>query len=297
MPNESPPQEPDLGGIPSWYREIFPAGPNDGFFIKKGVHSLSFVDRGVHQLVVTFDNLSDAGNPRYDREPWAGKFCADNGWSHLGVYSQMSNWFRNQDLIDLLEKLKSDLFFKQFDRVAFCGTSMGGFGALTFSSLSPGATVMAFSPQVTLDRRLVPWEKRFVKGLNSDWSLAYSDAAEQIKSASRVYVAYDPFYVADKIHFERLHGDNLVPLKGFGLGHKSALVLRKMNVLKPIMAGAIKGSLTQRQFYKLIRNRKDIYLYRQNIETYLTERNREQWIPMFSKAFKTRRRAKMAAVK
>jgi pimeloyl-ACP methyl ester carboxylesterase len=292
MPESSTPQELDLGGLPSWYREIFPAGPNDGFFIKKGVHSLSFVDRGVHQLVVSFDNLSDAGNPRYDREPWAGKFCADNGWSHLGVYSQMSNWFRNQDLIDILEKLKSDNFFKQFDRVAFCGTSMGGFGALTFSSLAPGATVIAFSPQITLDNSLVPWEKRFVKGRNSDWNLAYSDAAEQIKNANRVYVVYDPFYVADKIHFERLSGDNVIPLQGFGLGHKSALVLRKMDALKPIMAGAIKGSLSPRQFYKIIRSRKDIYLYRQNIESYLTERDREQWIPMFRNAFKARRRDK-----
>ncbi len=292
---ENTPQEPDLGGLPSWYREIFPAGPNDGFFIKKGPHSVSFVDRGAHQLVVSFDNLSDAGNKRYDREPWAQKFCADNGWSHLGVYSQLSNWFRDQRLIDILENLKTDLFFKQFDKVAFCGTSMGGFGALTFSSLSPGANVIAFSPQVTLDNKIVPWEKRFVKGRNSDWSLAYSNAAEQIQTAAKVYVVYDPFYVADKKHFELLSGGNIIPLHGYGLGHKSALVLRKMDGLKPVMAGGIKGTLEPRQFYKQIRNRKDIYLYRQNIEAYLTERNRETLIPNFRQAFKMRRRAKVAA--
>jgi hypothetical protein len=292
MSDTNTPEDPDRGGLPNWYREIFPAGTNDGFFTKQGPHSMCFVDRGAHQLVVTLDNLSDAGNQRYDREPWAAKFCADNGWSHLGVFSQESNWFRNQGLIDMLEKLKTDRFFSRFDRVAFCGTSMGGFGALTFSSLSPGATVVAFSPQTTLDTKILPWEKRFVKGRRSDWTLPYSDAAEQIADASRIYVVYDPFFGPDRKHVERLHGDNVLFLKGFGFGHKSAVVMRRMDVLKQIMGGAIMGTLTARQFYKMTRTRQDIYLYRKNIEGYLAERKMDSWIPRFQTAFKRRRVAK-----
>ncbi len=287
------PGESDLGGVPSWYREIFPAGPNDGFFLKRGVHSLSFVDRGKHQLVVSFDNLSDAGNRRYDREPWGGKFLADSGWSHLGIYSQVPHWFRDQGLIEMLEKLKSDGFFGQFERVAFCGTSMGGFGALTFSGLSPGATVIAFSPQTTLNEGLVPWETRFAKGRAADWSLPYSDAAEQTGAAARIYVVHDPFHVLDRKHFERLRGANVIGLRGFGLGHKSALLLRKMDVLKPIMSEAFAGTLSEQGFYRMIRARKNIYLYRQNIEAYLAERGLERWIPMFRSAFKARRKAGM----
>lgn len=280
----------ELGGVPAWYREIFPAGSFDGFYQKMGPHSAVFVDRGTHQLVVSFDNLAEAGNPRYDREAWAAKFCADNGWSHLGVLAQPPSWFRDKTLIQFMEHLRDSAFFRRFDRVTFCGTSMGGFGALAFCNLSPGATVIAFSPQSTLAADLVPWEKRFAKGRKRDWSLPYSDAATQTKRADRVYVVYDPFFEEDVKQVARLSGDNIILLRGFGLGHKSALVLRRMERLKPVMKLAITGQLTELEFYKLIRNRKDIYLYRKNMEDYLLARGRTGLVDVLRSAFKLRRR-------
>lgn len=288
-------QEDDLGGVPSWYMEIFPAGPRDGFFQKLGDHSVAFVDRGAHQLVVTFDNLAEAGGKRYDREPWAAKFCADNGWSHLGIFAQPPSWFRDARLISYLEDLRDRGFFEGFERVAFCGTSMGGFGALTFCDLAPGATVMAFSPQSSLHADLVPWETRFSKGRRQDWSLPYSDATEHTKHASKAFIVFDPLHKSDRDHFYRFRGDNIVGLHGIGLGHKSALVLRRMDRLKPVMKGAIEGSLTPLEFYKLIRARKDVYLYRQIMEEHMRARNREALALKFQTAFKRRRKAKRRA--
>lgn len=281
----------DLGGIPPWYSEIFPAGLLDGFYSKLGDHAACFVDRGAHQLVVSFDNLAEAGGKRYDREPWAAKFCSDNGWSHLGILAQPPSWFRDARLITYLEKLRDDGFFEGFERVAFCGTSMGGFGALTFSSLSPGATIIALSPQTTLHADLVPWETRFAKGRRRDWELPYSDAAEQTETAGRIFLVYDPFHKGDSAHIARLHGSNLVPLHGIGLGHKSALVLRRMDRLKPVMKGAIEGSLTPLAFYQMLRARKDVYLYRQIMEEHLRERGHEVRAERFKLAFKRRRKS------
>ena len=48
----------DLGDIPSWYEEIFPAGENDGFYQKMGNHAVAYVERRKHQLVVSFDNIN-----------------------------------------------------------------------------------------------------------------------------------------------------------------------------------------------------------------------------------------------
>jgi len=50
------------------------------------------------------------------------------------------------------------------------------------------------------------------------------------------------------------------------------MVLRRMDQLKPIMSGAIKGTLTQSEFYQRNRDRKNVLVYRRNIEEYLTER-------------------------
>ncbi|EPX79235.1 hypothetical protein [Litoreibacter arenae] len=280
---------------PTWYREIYPGGDKRGWFRSYGEYAASFVERGNEQLVVSFDNLSQAGNDAYAREPWAQKFCADRDFSHLGIYAQEPTWFRNAELIEHLETLRDEGFFTGFDKVAFVGTSMGAFGALTFSSLAPGATVVAFSPQTTLDEKKVPWESRFGKGRAADWTLPYSDAAQQTKSADQVYLIYDQFHEGDRKHVERLKGRNLVHLKGAGLGHKSALVLSRMNVLKDVMEGAVLGTLTELEFYRAIRARKDIYLYRQAMEGYLTDRGMDKRAERFANAFKKRRRLQNAS--
>ena len=277
--------------IPNWYREIFPAGPSDGWYHKAGDHAASFVDRGKAQLVVSFDNLSDAGYPHPDIEPWAEKFVRDNGWSHMGVYARGPSWYRDKTLIAFLEGLRDDSFFERFDKVSLIGTSMGGFAALTFSCLCPGATVVALSPQSTLDLTRVPWENRFVKAQTRDWKMPYSDAAENIADLNKAYVLYDPFFEPDKKQVMRLPQDKLVHLKGFGFGHKTAVVLRRMEQLKQVMQSAIEGNLTPTDFQSLSRKRKDIYLYRLSMEAHLAERGKDARIAQFRAAFRQRRRA------
>ncbi len=276
--------------VPAWYTEIFPAGPNDGFFQKFGDHAASFVNRGRHQLVVSFDNLSDAGYPHYDISPWAEKFIREHGWSHLGIYAQGPSWFRDMRMIEFMEKLRDDGFFSRFERVSMIGTSMGGFGALTFSSLAPGATVVALSPQSSLHPDLVPWETRFGKGRKQNWDLPFSDAATQLSALNKAYVLYDPFEQNDVRHIARLPQERLVHLKGFGFSHKSAILLRRIGKLKFVMERAITGQLTESEFYRNIRERKNVYLYRVTMESHLEGRGRDSLIPGFREAFQTRRR-------
>ncbi len=283
------PAEPDEA-LPSWYQEIYPGGDKQGWFHKLGDHSASFVERSDEQLVVSFDNLSQAGNDAFAREPWAQKFCADRDCSHLGIYAQTATWFRDATLIDHLTRLRRQGFFKDFKKVAFVGTSMGAFGALSFASLAPGANVVAFSPQTTLDPAMVPWEDRFGKGRVADWSLPFSDAARATSKAGKVYLIYDPFHLGDRLHIERLKGDNLVHLKGFGIGHKSALVLNRMDMLKPVMEAGIDGTLNPADFYRSLRARKDIYLYRSTMEGYLKASGHEERAKRFAAAFKRRKR-------
>lgn len=280
----------DHNKIPSWYAEIFPAGSSDGFYHRFGGHAASYVERSKERLIVSFDNLSDAGYPHPDIEPWAAKFVRDNGWSHLGVYAQGPSWFRDMRMISFMEKLRDDGFFEMFEKVVFVGTSIGGFAALTFSSLVSGANVIALSPQSTLNSKLVPWENRFKKGRMQDWSLPYSDAALQLSSVDQAYVLYDPFFTRDRRHILRLPQEKLTHLKGFGFGHKSAVVLRRLNLLKSVMFQAIEGRLKPSDFYRWTRDRKNLYLYRVSMESYLEERGQEQRIEHFRRAFKHRRR-------
>lgn len=283
----------DLGGVPSWYEDIFPAGECDGFYHKLGNHAVAFVERRTHQLVVSFDNLSDAGHPGYDKEAWASSFCRYNNWSHMGVFTQDPSWFRSARLIEFLEDLRHDGFFRRFDNITLCGTSMGAFAALAFAGIAPGCNVIAFSPQTTLIRDRVPWENRFVKADAQDWTLPYSDAALSTRQAAKVYLVYDPFHINDSKQVHRLTGENLIHLRAPGLGHRTALALNRLAALKPVMGEGIFGTLTREGFAAMIRDRGLLALYRVNMARYMGERGCEQRAEWLNRAhWRRARRAK-----
>ena len=156
-----------------------------------------------------------------------------------------------------------------------------------------GATVIAFSPQTTLDAVKVPWETRYSKGKQADWELPASDAARCIAGAAKVYVVYDPLERLDRRHAERLVGDNVCYLKGPGFGHKTALFLQRMEALKPVLGEAVIGTLDAERFRQTVRRRGDFYLYRLNMEEHLRNRGREHLIPQLQELFKERRRRKI----
>ena len=74
---------------------------------------------------------------------------------------------------------------------------MGAFGALAFAHLAPGSTVIAFSPQTTLNQSIAPWDRRFWKGMKRDWSLPYSDVTQHLDQVGKIYAVYDPYIEQD----------------------------------------------------------------------------------------------------
>lgn len=275
---------------PAWFVDIAPPKPATGFYRKLNHHGAAFVDRGRKQLLVTFDNLHNVGDPRINRTLWAEKFAADQGWSFLGVFAQAPVWYRDSELIEMFEDLRENGFFASFDNVAFAGTSMGAFAALSFSSCAPGSTVLAFSPQSTLDETLVPWETRFAKGRAADWSLAFSDAANEIATARDVQLYYDPFFEPDRKQVERLQGENVRHFKCFCFGHKSALVLNRMGHLKTVMKSGIEGTLAASDFYPMIRDRRNIRLYLTEMQAHLEAKGMTERSEWLKAAFRKRQR-------
>lgn len=220
-----------------------------------------FVRRDAKVLVVAFDNLSTVNDKSPDRGPWGDSFYRQMNWSCLGILSFAANWYRDDALFAFLENLRDSGFFIGYDRVVFTGTSMGAYAACAFCGLSPGATVICFSPQSTLNSEIVFWEKRFGRGRMQDWSGPYADAAESIQSARLAYVVFDPFFEPDRLHADRLDGPNVRQLKAFFSGHKSVLFLRRAEILKPIMLAASSDELTEQHFYSLLKVRKKMPWY------------------------------------
>ena len=232
-----------------------------GFYVNYQKFAAVHVARGNDTLVVAFDNLSAVNDTSLEREAWGDKFYADNGWSSLGIISFDANWYRDDTLFDYMESLRDRGFFKQYKNVVFTGTSMGGYAACVFCGLSPGSVVLSYSPQSTLKKDLVPWEKRFNRGRQQDWSGRYADAATLTAAAKRVYLCYDPYMGGDKAHADRFSGENIVHLHSNYIGHKTVVFMRRVGILKSVTGMAISGKLTPAIFNDLYRSRRSLPWY------------------------------------
>jgi len=232
-----------------------------GFYVNYQKFAAVHVARGHEVLMVTFDNLSAVNDDALGREAWGDKFFAENNWSSLGILSFEANWYRDEILFDYLESLRDQGFFARYKKVVFTGTSMGGYAALAFSGLAPGATVLAYSPQSTLDEALVPWEDRFKSGRKQDWSGRYRDTSTLIGDTSKAYLCYDPYMPGDKAHADRIKGDQVVHLHTNYVGHKNVVFLRRADILKHITMLCVTGDMTPAIFNQLYRSRRKLPWY------------------------------------
>lgn len=276
--------------MPRWLDELRPGGQGEGFIEKQLRHSLMFVRRPVNRLLVSFDNLSNVGDTSLEREPWAYKFAQDSNISHLGIMAHVSDWYRDPVLIERMQKLATDGFFDGYDRVVFAGVSMGGFASIVFGSLVPGAHAVAINPQSTLDEALVPWETRYENGRRQDWTLPLSDAAALTGGFERVNVFYDPYHELDQAHVDRFGGDNVHIFNCRYSNHKTAVFLRKIDALKPVMHAAIFGELTELEFYRLYRARRNLPWFRGALSSYYESKGRNERAEQVTALFRSRMR-------
>ena len=246
---------------PRWLADLRRTDHRRGWYFSEANYAVQMTYRSKDTLIVSFDNLSSVKDPALSRETWGYPFYRSEGWSHMGVMAFEKNWYRDETLFNFLEGQAKSGMFKRFKRVVMTGTSMGAYAATAFSHLAPGCTVMAFSPQSTLDKALVPWEERFGSGRKQDWSGRYRDAPDYCRKAKDVFIVYDPYFEPDRKHADRYQGDNIHHLKSWYASHKSALFMRRADMLKGVMQAAVAGTLTPALYYKMYRARRDLPWY------------------------------------
>jgi len=224
-----------------------------GFAVPMTRHAAMYYPRG-DTLIVTFDNMKsrDQTPPCY---PWGHAFVEALKCSHLGIaMCRRNDWFRHRDLTAFFDDLAAQGFFNQFRDVVFYGSSMGGFGALTYCAYAPGARVVAFAPQSSLDPKLVPWETRFLNGRErGNWRLPNSDAAQAAITAREVRVFADPYDPLDRSHIQRLYPGNLTWYKCPSLGHAPAQMLKHAGLTAQALVPALVGDLSATRFHQIQR--------------------------------------------
>jgi hypothetical protein len=248
---------PSQGEDPFALQRSLCAATKGAFFLELPHHVITYLPGRGERLVVSWDNLAAFRAGGDIREPWGQAFLQAQGWDVLGVMIKRRDWFRDADLIAALESLRDDGLFRRFPAVSMYGSSMGAFAAIAFAPLAPGCTVMAFAPQTSLDLAVAPFDTRYPAAIRStDWTLPYSDAADGLPFAGKVYIAYDPHTVEDRLHADRLQGPNVIRLPMRHMGHKLPPALMKMKVLKAVSIAALAGDLTELDFARTLRARR-----------------------------------------
>lgn len=224
-----------------------------------GAHASLWFERRSDVLIVSFDNLAtiDEGWPR---GPWLGWRIEAMGYSVLGVQSHAKDWFRNPTASDLLKRLHHLGFFARFRKVVLVGASMGAFAALNFAPLIPGATVLAFSPQSTMNRLIAPFERRFPFSVRkSNWDgMPFLDAAAAVPYIHKVVLLYDPFVAEDRAHAARLSGPNVEFLKCRHATHEAIRVVIKSGALAALVESVVETGGASPAFWRAYRIRREV---------------------------------------
>ncbi len=214
---------------------------------------------GSSTLIVSFDNLATLDHP-YPRAPWIARHVGEMGHALLGVQSQRKDWFRGTDAPQMLSELTNAGFFEHFDRIVFIGASMGGFAAINYAPLVPKATVLALSPQSTMNPIIAPFERRFPWAVkNSDWSSPqFLDAADAVPDIPQVTIVYDPFEYEDKAHAQRLAGPNtqLAPVPHST--HEAVRTVMKAGAFPTMLQEYVDTGRLGPAFWKAMRGRRDV---------------------------------------
>lgn len=238
---------------PSWLKNLAGSRHRRGFFISDDDFAIQMTDRATDTLYVSFDNLGDARNPTRMRSPWGYSFALKQAWSHLGVMAFEENWFRSWRLWQELTALQQRGIFEGYDRVILSGTSMGGYAACAFAPLAPGCTVIAFSPQSSLDPDIAPWGRRYPASRSLDWQGPCADAAREIGAAGSAWIFHDPMVPEDLAHANRLAGPGVNLLGTRRSGHFSAQFLGQTGILSKVVRECVDGTMTASRFYALYR--------------------------------------------
>lgn len=254
-------QDAEALGKSEWTAELSRLGQEHGFFEELGADHTALFVKGGKTLIVTFENLDHVFDNNDNRLPWGFDFVQSQGWSILGLMAHDWTWYRDDAVHDFFDRLKSEKFFEQFDNVVFYGASMGAYAACAFSAACPGSTVIAISPQATLDRDICSWETRYQKAWKRDFNAPYGYAPEMVEQAKNVFLLFDPLEPLDAMHAALFRADHITKFKCRFMGHRIASALIQMKILKSTIGGCVDGSMTREIFYTQLRARHEFRRY------------------------------------
>lgn len=149
---------------------------------------------GRQVLYVTFRQRLDEPGGFSDDPPVRQALM--RGMAHLHLQSRWNDWYLNAETPALEAALRA--LRSGFGSARAVGYSMGGYAALRLAAALDLTQALVISPQFTLDRRVIPEERRYREA--ADYDIVLGDLARHGKPDLQGAIVFDPSHPLDRIH-------------------------------------------------------------------------------------------------
>jgi hypothetical protein len=250
--------------LEQWLDALEEIAEDRGYFEPLGPdHSATFIE-GNKSLLVTFETIETVRGRSKSDVPLGWEFAENQGWSQLCLISHKETWFRHRAVYSFFDGLVDDGFFDDFDSVVFYGAETCGYAAAAYSVVAPGATVIALSPQASLDPRICEWDDRFVFMRRTSFTDRYGYAPAMLEAAENAFILYDPEIEADAMHAALFNAPNIQRIRCRHLHDEIEAYLRRMGLLEELLFKAMAGNLRSLDFFAALRDRRNYLPYLRN---------------------------------
>ena len=137
-----------------------------------------------------------------------------------------------------------------------------------------GAHVLAVQPQATLDPAMTEWDERFREMRRLDFTSRYGYAPDMLDAAAHAFILYDPRQTLDAMHATLFARTNVSRLRLPFMGGALQTQLIEMKILYRLLSLAGADKLTEREFHRLYRARRDHGSYLRNLMAHLDQNER-----------------------
>jgi hypothetical protein len=173
------------------------------------------------------------------------------GLAHLRIQSRWNDWFLNDETPALEAALVG--LRSRFSTKLALGYSMGGYGAIRLAGALDLDQAILVSPQFTLDRTVLPTERRYPEGKDFNGQLGSLDRYAKPDLAG--VIVFDPFRSLDWIHAtlitQSMPGLARAPLP-FG-GHPATNALGERGGFRTLQAMSLRPGAAAAEIVRLHR--------------------------------------------
>lgn len=200
---------------------------------------------------VTFEAHNTDPDP--ERNAFGEKFLHDHGFTAYHVLANDNFWFQYPEMEAAIAAVRADI--APGTELVGYAVSMGAYAAIRFAGLLGAARILAFSPQYSIDPKVIPWDKRWDRLFDRPREVLWEHL--MAPRGVPIYLFYDP-HNRDR-HHVRLYdrAADIVRVRVPYAGHATVIVMLQCGLLGQAVLDVAENRFDARAFQREVDARID----------------------------------------